>query len=61
MRLTGEDLEELFDAVVPGEAVLLVLERVLRVHLDALDHEADVVRLAVLVEVWNVKIVFYLF
>ena len=46
-----EDLEELLDSVVVGEPVRLVLQRLHSVHFDPLDHEANIVGFAILVEV----------
>lgn len=50
---TGEKLEILFHAVVAGESIIWIPQRVLAVNLDAFYHEADVVGPSVLIEVWE--------
>lgn len=51
--LLREELQELLHPIVTRETVAGVLQRLLRVNFDSLDHETDLVSGFVEVEVWE--------
>jgi hypothetical protein len=50
-KLTGKQLEVFLDAVVARETVVGLVEGLICVHFNALDHEVDVVGLSVSVKI----------
>lgn len=57
---TWKQFQIFFHAVVVGEPISRILEGVQRVHFNPFNHERDVIRLAVLIEIWyNIKIIYF--